>query len=974
MAVPKFGGMLEFSVRVTLCSSEAPKDKDRWTRALDVKARNRALTRYLLRSAAMLVLGFLAFTQITFAQADNWNQGSGTWSKSSAWSNGVPTPTSDVHIGSLAQPAPPVTLDISSQVNSLALSNQASLTLQGDSAVGPTAAVNLTVAGTAVFGVSTNVEIGAGSSLTLNGASTNAGTIQLDTTTIIAGEAPARGTLNGSGTLTNSGIIQGTGVIGINVTNTGAGALTGSLTLSGNTVTGGSYNQGTLTSSNATVNNVQFGGALGTLPDPSNLFNKVVIADGSTLTVQGAITNIGTLQLGNGGSGTTTISGVGATINNEGVLRGVGTISTGIDNTFGTIEATASANPLVLQGKVTGDVSSTLNSSISIVSNSTLDLDGSQVSGNTIRGNGTGGLLVANNGATLANSVIDGTSGPVILAGGSILGLSGVSVIGQLTLGSGGQSATLNGSGTLTNVGTIGGLGQINLDIANTGGAITGALTLNRVTVTGGSYNQGTLTSTNATFTNVQFGGPVGSPVTSLNRVTIADGSTLSIQGGMTNIGTLQLGSGGAGATINGAGVGIFNEGFISGTGTIAADINNSVGTIQTVSSATPLVLQGNISGLATKTGSQIILAANSTLVLDGATVNENTLVGFGGTVIAKNGATFDGSIDGTNAQVVLAGGSVLGIELGTALAGQLQLGTGTQGATLNGFPGSQLQLSESSIIHGGGTINVAVLGTGTTLNGGGSIIADNASAPLVLAQNVTGSVNIAATNGGTLTLANVQVTAASATVAAGSTLNGSGTIDLPDALSSLKNAGTIAPGVGGAGLLVVNGIYAQSAGGVLDFALGGTGDFSQMFVENPESFSQTIASFDRGSIIDASFFGGFDPSSGCATTFGVCESFNIFETTNGTISGFNNIAFDLPTLPANLQWLALESPNDQNIVLEVEGAAASGGIGAGGSGSGGTSPVPEPSTWALLAVGLFALLAGENWKSKLRRARAESA
>ena len=90
-------------------------------------------------------------------------------------------------------------------------------------------------------------------------------------------------------------------------------------------------------------------------------------------------------------------------------------------------------------------------------------------------------------------------------------------------------------------------------------------------------------------------------------------------------------------------------------------------------------------------------------------------------------------------------------------------------------------------------------------------------------------------------------------------------------------NSGTVAPsgGAGGSGFLLINGFYTQTAGGAMDFTLGGGSN--SVLVENV--FAESIANFQAGSVIDASFFAGFDPSSGCAATFGVCETFDIFDT-----------------------------------------------------------------------------------------------
>jgi hypothetical protein len=198
--------------------------------------------------ALSAVLALLACASATFAQTDTWNNPppNGFWSDGTHWSGGVPSSISNVQIGSTSQMiVPTVTLDINSTVASLELDGSGTtLVLTGDSVINPAAAVNLTVTGATNLRFGNEVSIGGGASLTLNGASNNQGTINLSTTTIIVGEAPDIGQLNGSGTLTNGGTISGNGTVDINVTNTTSGVLTGNLALNGITVPAAATSKG----------------------------------------------------------------------------------------------------------------------------------------------------------------------------------------------------------------------------------------------------------------------------------------------------------------------------------------------------------------------------------------------------------------------------------------------------------------------------------------------------------------------------------------------------------------------------------------------------------------------------------------------------------------------------------------------------------------------------------------------------------
>ena len=123
------------------------------------------------------------------------------------------------------QIAPTVTLDINSTVTGLELDGSGTtLVLTGNSPIDPAAAVNLTVTDLTTIGDGTTVNIGGGASLTLSGSSSNEGTINLSTTTIVVDEAPDIGKLGGSGTLKNSGTIQGVGTISIDISEYAAGS------------------------------------------------------------------------------------------------------------------------------------------------------------------------------------------------------------------------------------------------------------------------------------------------------------------------------------------------------------------------------------------------------------------------------------------------------------------------------------------------------------------------------------------------------------------------------------------------------------------------------------------------------------------------------------------------------------------------------------------------------------------------------
>jgi hypothetical protein len=377
----------------------------------------------------------------------------------------------------------------------------------------------------------------------------------------------------------------------------------------------------------------------------------------------------------------------------------------------------------------------------------------------------------------------------------------------------------------------------------------------------------------------------------------------------------------------------------------LAVSVNNSGGT-----------LQGGTGG--------------GVLTLDGHTVSLGILTGqFGGI----NGATLNNvQLGGSSADVVtLTDRSTFGIRNTVGLTvtnlGTLNLGNGGAGVTLNSLLtlqliGGQLIFTPGTLqngdgtfadrfatIQGGGTLNVPVISNGI-------IIANNASMPLVIARDVTdpnGLSVLRAIDGGTLTIDPATVNGQLLSIDHGSTLNGIGTIHVND---NVGNAGVVAPGLGAPGTLTIDGTYTQTSNftsgtGVLDFLLGG-GQAGQYSVLDVTEF----ALFDTGSIIEAEFFNGFDPSADCGPTFGVCDSFDVLHLTNGFIEtngafGIAGLVFQLPLLPDGLSWEELDL-NHRDLVLEVTGAA-------------GTSPVPEPASLLLLCSGL---LIGFGAKKYLRR------
>ncbi len=702
----------------------------------------------------------------------------------------------------------------------------------------------------------------------------------------------------------------------------------------------------------ATVNNLTLdpSDTLTLAPNTTLIVNGTATLNGTTNVALGALTlndassNSGAINLAtetemSGGQtilvGEGRINGAGTLANTQ-LIQGAGNIGIALVNS-GNVLATDPNRPLGVSGNVN-------NAGGELAGRSgTLVLNGSTVTSGTVDGN-----LAGTNGATLNNVLMGAYGIGVSVADGSTLAIQGTVTVtnnGPLKLGNG---VTLTGPGTLVNstaptplgAGIVAVSGEATLQVnvtqtAGSGGLIGegGTLVLDGSTVSGG-FVLGTLAGKNgATLNNLQIGVP------SAGAVSFANGSTFTVQGTVTNVANaLNLGDGVT----------------LTGPGTL---VNSNSGESEIIVSEGRGTLGVNV----IQTGDNILWGqASGTLVLDRSTVTGGYVRG---NLATMNGATLDNvqmGID-TGDTVSLADGSTLGIKQTVTNAGTLSLGAGGTGATLNSVPSLGIVgglptlvsglLVNNGTIHGGGTLAVDIANNGT-------IVADNASTPLVLADNVTsptGSSVFRAMDGGTLTV-NSSASGQIVDIQTGGKLNGTGTINVND---SVGNSGIVTPGVNAPGTLTINGIYSQAYNGTTDFLLGGgqAGQYSQLNVNG-------FAFFDSGSVIDASFFNGFDPSAACADVTGVCEMFDVLHLTDGTIEtvvtnpitmtttdilGIAGLDFELPTLANGLTWSEVDL-NNQDLELEVVSS------GEGSYGGGGGTNVPEPSSLLLLAVGMIGL------------------
>ena len=490
-------------------------------------------------------------------------------------------------------------------------------------------------------GVAGAVAVGAGVTLSAGGTLSNAGVLTFNTrggavslagsdVTAALGYTPlsnAGGTLSGAVTLNAGGTLAGT------LTNGGtiAGGTLSAPTLAGTVTNGGTLSGGTLSGSTlaGTITNA---GTLsgGTLA--GSITNGGTIAGGtlSAPTLAGTITNSGTLTGG-------TLSGntLAGTISNTGTLAG-GTLSGTITNagtlTGGTFAGTVANAGTLLAGTLSG---TTLAGTVTL--SGTLSggtLAGSMTNAGTLSGGSFAGSI------TNAGTITGGTLGGTVTAAGT-LNISGTAIANLQAAGDNSTKlattayvyAATSGVGSVTTTGgsTTLSAAQYAVPVILVTGALTSAATLvlpntgiwmvsNRTT---GAF---TLTVKTAAGTGVAIDQGYSQEVVADGTnvvVTVSDFNAITLQGTVTNAGTLS------GGTFTGT---ITNTGTITG-GTLspAVLIAGTAGSAVTVSQTAdvggyhPVVFRNG----GTNTNVPLVLAPAgagyiSTAVSDGTAANGN--------------------------------------------------------------------------------------------------------------------------------------------------------------------------------------------------------------------------------------------------------------------------------------------------------------------------------------------------------------
>ena len=779
------------------------------TSAADVNNTLRLLLRYQANARSAVQPGFgkapfhvaqnfsLVRPQQPRITTDNWLGGAGNWSNGALWSAGVPSSTTNAVITAASST---VALDISGTTNNLTVGTGNSLNFNNNE--------NLTVDGTSI--VNSN-KTGTGG-ITLNSVGNN--------TELIIGSANV--SLSGGGTVT----------LGNNANNLIFGSAAANiLTNVDNTIQGSGnigdrqmalVNQGTIDANQSVALTIQTSNGTtnsGTL-EATNGANLILQGDTYTNT-GGTVKAVGTNSLVsingstiNGGTLTTSTGGI--------IDANGGTTLNGVTNS-GTLQLPNNST-VVVQGTLTN--SSTIGL-LSVGNTTALELSGNVM----LTGGGT--ITLSNN----TNNYIYGAVGTDILTNVNNT-ISGSGQIGDNQMGLVNQSVIdANQSSTLTihttngttNTGTLEATNGATLILqgdtyTNTGGTIQAVGAGSLVNLTGNTVNGGTLTDSGGGI--IQSLGAAVSGVTNSGTLQLPNNNNLTLNGNLTNSGTVSLLSGGNNTEL------IVNAASISltggGTVTLSNNTNNyifgSAGTDVLTNVNNTISGSGNIGDNQMGLVNQATINANQssplTIETNSGTTNTGTLEATAGATLNLDGYTFTntgGMIKavGTGSLVSITNATINGGTVSASSGGLIQsMGSATtfNGLTTSGtvaIPNNN-DLTLAGTITNTGAIQVNSSGNNTflessgavTLTGGGTVaLTDNNNNYLLASSGGSSLTNVNNTISGSGNIGNNGM--AFTNDAAG----------IVNATSALGNVLTIQPGTAGATNL---GLMEASSGGEL--------------------------------------------------------------------------------------------------------------------------------------------------------------
>jgi len=868
-----------------------------------------------------------------------------------------------------------------------------------------TAAANstLTIGGAISNGTTATglIKTGAGI-LTLSGASTYAGGLNIENGTVIANISNAT-TVSGAAGPSGDAITLG------NSSGGSASLLANSNFTVSNLINLGAGAAGTLTvGDTSTATTPTLSGAIALNGDNLNLTSNGT----GTMVISGPLTGgvaAGTATLTLNGSGPATLGGGVLNDGSNGAKLAISAAGSGSWNLNGATTATTASTyasgtssitlPSVPAGLIVGDfiagpgiqVGTTVTS---ITSGTTIGLslptNSISLANNSVAFSGFSGGVILSSGTLNINSVLSLGTGPFTISGGTLGSTVGLTVaennsvalnadfnfdsIKTLNLGSGpvslGASAAATRTITFNSDSSVGVL-SINGLISNSNGGATattlikagpGTLTVgdtsntfSNLIVTGGTVGSGAgftgITGinvpSNGTLTSpVSIGTPFGTGTISLNGGGIAYG--FGAPGSNPTYAALQnpINLTGTGTVLAGGGSkreGVLT-GLISGGGTLQLSLSQGTLGSQTSTSVTGLnnTYSGGTNLDAQTSGSTAVLiqfVAGATNALGGG------VGGTGGVVTFTNSLNLASQVG--SALALTANQSIAGLASSTANSNGLGLTfvTGFSSSTpvtltINNVAGGTGDGSVyAGSIGGSPTQLTGFSGTSTGGNNINLIKAGTGTQTLSGSSTYTGSTTV---SGGILIVSGSLSGTASVSVSSGAELSVTGSI------AATTNPAAISGTLAGTGSLggSVNLTGGVIAPGTLGSALtvGGTGislDSASSFaftLGNSGTTSDSLNSSATINLASGATLTLLDPDNQ-GGSFAAGNSIQLF-TGSPNFDGTTFTNFDLPTLAAGLQW------SETNLYT----GASEGQLDV-------VSAVPEPGTWGLLLGGAGMLI-----------------
>jgi fibronectin-binding autotransporter adhesin len=637
-------------------------------------------------------------------------------------------------------------------------------------------------------------------------------------------------------------------------------------------------------------------GYIGSTPNNSALVTGAgsLWTNSSTLTVRG-----GTLTVSDGGTLAASAISIAANAGSSGTLN-IGRFGT--NDTAGTINA-----PTIVFGGGTGAInfnqSDATTISFAISGNGAVKQLGAGTTVLTGSNSYTGGTLISTGTLALGSANRLADAGAVTVNGGT-LDLGGFSeTVGAVTLTSGSiGNGSLIGSSYDLHSGNVSALLAGNGALTKTG---TGTVTLTcdniysgTTTIRGGALQVG----------NGGTSGTLGSGAVSNNASLIVKRSDA------VNLSNVISGTGG----FTQAGTGTtFLEGNNSYTGgTLISAGTLALGSANRLADTGAIMVNGGVFDLGGFSETVGIVTITSGTITNGTLTGSSYAMQSGSVSASLEG---DGDLTKTGTGTVTLTGDNSYSGTTTISGGVLQVGNGGTSGTLGRFA---VINNASLIVNRSDAVSIAniISGTGSfTMAGSGTTI-------LTGSNTYTGTTTISA---GTLLANNTARSAlgsSTVTVQSGGTLGGNGSIAGPVTIAS---GGKLTPGSGGAGALSLsNGLTLQS-GATTTFLINSAASFTSINI-----LGNSIA---YGGDLEFNIL-NYTPADG--------NIFTLFNMTGGaTTSGaFSNVrAGGLNFVGNNGVWTASSGSH------AYEFSQATGQLSV--------TVVPEPSTYALLALGALALI-----------------